>query len=466
MRTGGRLVTCFGIALIVLLAPTVASAHPLGNFTINLYVGLEVRPGEVRIDYVVDMAEIPTFQELASIDANRDGSASEEELDRWARDQGPRLARDVELSVAGQPVDFAVVSASAALRPGQAGLHTLRLEVAFGGALARAGTLRFTNRNFTNRIGWREITAVGVDGEPILRSSVPARSVSDKLLSYPQNLLQSPLDVTSARLTYEPGRSQDAVAGPVASDGSNARPGLADGGFAALVSRRGWLIALALALALAFGALHALGPGHGKTLMAAYLFGSGGRIRHAVAVGAAVAAMHTASVIVLGLIVLSAERLFPIERVYGWLGVVSGVLALALGGTLLRSRLRDDTHPTHRHPHAPRDRPPDGNPPMPLSRRGLVTLALAGGILPSPSALLVLLASVSIGRPAFGLALIAAFSIGLAATVVGVGAIALRARSFAERRVSWVAGRLVPIGSAAGIIVLGTALTVRALAQL
>ena len=103
---------------------------------------------------------------------------------------------------------------------------------------------------------------------------------------------------------------------------------------------------------------------------------------------------------------------------------------------------------------------------MPLSRRGLVTLALAGGILPSPSALLVLLASVSIGRPAFGLALIAAFSIGLAATVVGVGAIALRARSFAERRVSWVAGRLVPIGSAAGIIVLGTALTVRALAQL
>jgi nickel/cobalt transporter (NicO) family protein len=473
---------------IPLLAPAVAQAHPLGNFTVNAYAGLEIGRGQITIDYVVDMAEIPTFQALPTIDANGDGTESAAELDAYAAAQAPRLLRGLELSVGGTRVELSEQGETGALRPGQGGLHCLRLEIRFAGSAPRRGDLVFSDGNFADRIGWHEVTAVGVDGGSIVTSTVPSRSVSDRLLAYPQDLLQSPLRITTARVSYRPGTSTSTTPVEGATEPTTARPGVADGRFAALVSRRGaWLIGLALLLAAGLGALHALGPGHGKTLMAAYLVGSDGRLRHAVAVGVAVAAMHTASVLSLGLLVLSAERLFPVERVYGWLGLLSGVLAIAIGAGLLRSRLRRG-EVAHEHDHgevpAPHDHGhgeafgphehdhaggvPDGHlhPPRPMSKRGLVALALAGGVLPSPSALIVLLGSISIGRVGFGLALIAAFSVGLAASLVGAGALALRARSFVARRGSSLANRLLPIGSAAGIVVLGAFLAVRGLAQI
>jgi ABC-type nickel/cobalt efflux system permease component RcnA len=238
---------------------------------------------------------------------------------------------------------------------------------------------------------------------------------------------------------------------------------------------------------MAFGALHALGPGHGKTLMAAYLVGGGGRPKQAVAVGGAVAVMHTASVLALGFLVLSATRLFPPERVYPWLGLGSGLVALGLGAGLLVSRLgvwgdgrraslmhgadhehaRDDGH--HQHDehahggHAHAHAVPDASV---LSRRGLLALAVAGGILPSPTALVVLLASVAFHRVAYGLGLIAAFSVGLATALIVVGILALRARDLVSRRMSSNVGRLVPVFSASAIVALGLLLTVRGFVQL
>ena len=136
-------------------------------------------------------------------------------------------------------------------------------------------------------------------------SDVPATSVTDGLRTYPGDLLSSPLDVRTATATFAPGTSD---VGPSASEPTTAaeRPGIVGGAFADLVDRTGPLMVFALLLAFGFGALHALGPGHGKTLMAAYLVGAGGRARQAVAVGAAVATMHTASVLGLGLVVLGA----------------------------------------------------------------------------------------------------------------------------------------------------------------
>ncbi|HYX80451.1 MAG TPA: High-affinity nickel-transporter [Actinomycetota bacterium] len=470
-----------GVVLIAiavpLLAPAVAAAHPLGNFTVNTYEGLQIGSGRIHVDLVVDMAEIPTFQELPAIDANGDGVASSSELEAYAAAEAPRLLRGLDLRVDGSPVRLSALERSATLRPGQGGLHCLRVEVLFGGRIPDRGAITFSNDDFADRIGWREITAVGVDGGHVVRSSVPPRSVSDRLLAYPTDLLQSPLRVTSATVRYRPGAAT--TLSPAADGGtSSARPGVADGRFAGLVSRHGaWLIAIALALASALGALHALGPGHGKTLMAAYLVSADGRLRHAVSVGVAVAAMHTASVLSLGLLVFSAERLFPIERVYGWLGLLSGVLAIAIGAGLLRTRLRgrtgspqghDHVHP-HHHEHGGEGEPyPDhsGHARRPLSKRGLIALAFAGGILPSPSALIVLLGSISIGRVGFGLALIAAFSVGMAASLVGAGVLALRARAFVERRSAGRLARLLPIGSAAGIVLVGALLAARGLAQL
>lgn len=468
-----RLLAIAGMTAAIVLWPAAAFAHPLGNFTINLYSGIHLMTGEVRIDYVVDMAEIPTFQEMPNVDENGDGAASEAERAAWADRTAPELLSNLSLSVGGRPVELHVVSSSMRLRPGQGGLSILRMEATFGGAVADRGTIRYRDDNYPGRIGWREITAVGEGGAAVDRSSVPADSVSDALLSYPRDLLSSPPHVTEATVSYAPGVSLPAAPETRTPVAGGARAGVAGGAFADLVSRTGLpLIALSILLAVGFGALHALGPGHGKTLMAAYLVGSGGRIRQAAAVGGAVAVMHTASVLALGLVVLSAERLLAPERVYPWMGLASGLVALALGAGLLVSRLAawgnarrhemeheaGATH-EHGHVHAVPDEPA-------LSRRSLTALAVAGGILPSPTALVVLLASVAFHRVVFGLALIAAFSAGLAAALIAVGILAIRARDVVSRRMSSRWAQLVPVVSAGAIVAFGLVLTVRGFAQL
>lgn len=454
-----------------------ASAHPLGNFTVNLYSGLHVVPGEIRIDYVVDMAEIPTFQEFGGIDLDGDGETSPVELQAWATRTAPTLTSNLALSVDRRPVDVEVRTATAQLRPGQGGLPTLRFEGVFTASAGRRGAIAYRDGNFPGRIGWREITAVGEDGAALEGSSVPARSVSDTLLAYPQDLLSSPLDVHVMRATFHPGTSASAPSsGTVDRSTTGARPGVEGGPFAGLVEHRGLpFVILGLAVAMAFGAWHALLPGQGKTLMAAYMVGSGARVAQAVAVGSAVAVMHTASVLGLGLMVLTLERTFRPETLYPWLGLLSGLVALGLGVHLAISRLaswsaarRDDHGHGHVHPHGAGDghRHPHTVPEHgPVSRRGLVALALAGGILPAPSALLVMLAAINTHRVVYGLSLVLAFSAGLATALIVVGLGALRAREALSRRLNATVGRIVPVLSAGAIVAVGAFLTVRGVAQ-
>jgi ABC-type nickel/cobalt efflux system permease component RcnA len=295
----------------------------------------------------------------------------------------------------------------------------------------------------------------------LVSSSVPARSVSDGLLHYPRNLLSSPLHVTSARVAFGPGRSGAAPALP-RGPSNGPRPAVSGGAFARLATWSGLslpALILAFVLALGFGAVHALLPGHGKTIMAAYLVGAGGRARQAVQVGLAVALMHTASVLALGVVVLVLTAYAP-EQAYPWLTLASGVFVVALGAALVwvRGRKHRGEH-DHGHPHTHvSDRP--------LSRRSLAGLALAGGILPSPTALVVLLSTVHQHRVAFGLSLIVAFSAGLAGALVAVGLVALRARAALEPRLSGRMAHAVSLVSAAAIVVVGAVLVTQAVARL
>ena len=489
------------VGLAVLLLPAVASAHPLGNFTVNRYSGIQVSAGRVQVAYALDMAEIPTQQEKKRLDADGNGTITAAEFRTWSGKEARSLLAGVELSADGSPVRLRVTCSTAHFGPGQAGLPVLRLDAGFSGVLASPqGSISYRDQNDPERIGWREITAVGSGGTALQRSSVPASSVSDELHAYPKDLLSSPLDVRQASLTYGPGASDRTSTSPCAASGGESalRPGITGGGFADLVQRADVtpaVLALSLLLAIGFGALHAMGPGHGKTLMAAYLVGAGGRIRHATAVGGAVALMHTASVLGLGLLVLALERTFSPERVYPWLGVASGLVALGLGAALLVGRLGawanerrgGGAHPhIHETPPGPIASPPEaGGTPgpaaphshgpgththpvadAPLSRRGLTALAVAGGILPSPTALVVLLSAVSFHRVVFGLALIAAFSLGLAAALVVVGLVAIGARDAVTSRLSSGLGRLLPVFSAACIVGVGAFLTIRGAMQI
>ncbi len=483
MRTAvWRALTLLGVVAGTALLPAPAFAHPLGNFTISTSAAIALSPGAVRVDYVVDMAEIPTVQAMPELDADGDGDVSEDEGSAWAAARAPELLANLTLEVNGRPVALEAVTADVELLPGQAGLDILRLEATFSGDLDPRGELAFADANFADRVGWHEIVATSADGVAIAGSSAPATSLTDRLRTYPTDLLSSPLDVREATLSFAPGANVASSSIAEEVGGPTGRPGVVGGAFADLVERTGPVMVVALLLSFGFGAVHALGPGHGKTLMATYLVGAGGRVRQAVAVGGAVAVMHSASVLALGFVVLTATEVFAPERVYPWLGLASGLIALGLGAALLiarlggsgdRGRAHHDSgadrgghdeghrHEAHAHPH------PHPVPEGPvLSRRGLVALAVAGGILPSPTALVVLLASVALHRIGYGLALIGAFSLGLATALVAVGLLALRARDAVARRMSGRAARLLPLASAGAIAVLGIVLTVNGLAQL
>jgi ABC-type nickel/cobalt efflux system permease component RcnA len=245
--------------------------------------------------------------------------------------------------------------------------------------------------------------------------------------------------------------------------------------FVAAIDRRTGPLAtfVGVLIALAVGAAHALAPGHGKTIAAAYLVGDRGRTRHAVIMGASVAAMHTGSVLVLGLALYSASRRPDTERLTSWIEVATGATFVLLGGWLLvrRWRERDATgHHDHDHEHEhEHEHPLSQDPINPASWRGVAALGAAGGLLPSPSALLVLLTALALGRVAYGLILIAAFSVGLAASLTLIGAAVVKGRDVIHTR---AAGRVhdllhaAPLLGAGMVLALGLFLFSRAVVGL
>jgi len=483
LRRRALTVLSFGFAIVVAMATSgtpPASAHPLGNFTVNRYSGIVLSPGRVGVLYVLDMAEIPTFQERPQIDANNDGSESAGEVQAYASGKAATLLNGVTLAVDGRGVALRLTGSVVRFLPGQAGLATLRLEARFEGRIAAAGSATYRDWNYAGRIGWKEITVRSEAGVAVDGASVPGISDSRELLAYPKDLLSSPLSVTSATFRFHPGDPAALAASAATGSTVTGAPVASGGSFAALVRWRltPLVVALSLALAFLFGCLHALGPGHGKTITAAYLVGAGARVRHAMTVGVAVALMHTSSVLALGLVLFVLARTFPVEHVYPWLTLLTGVVALTLGTGLFLTRLmarrrhlgvvhghRHDHGEDHDHVQAgdhdhshPWDRPAAG--------RNLIALAVAGGILPSPTAFVVLTGSISAHRIGYGLGLIAAFSLGLATALILIGLLALRARSLvaAHLRGRWAA--LVPLGSALVIVGFGLFFAARGATQL
>ncbi len=186
---------------------------------------------------------------------------------------------------------------------------------------------------------------------------------------------------------------------------------------------------LAVLLAAAIGALHALGPGHGKALVGAYLLGGRGRTRDAVALGVLVATMHTLSVLLVGAVLATTQRAAVGPRVDTAIrGAAAAAVTLVGIGMLRRVRQRQRVPAgVHDHHHAP------PAPVAPLSRAGIVAIAAAGGLLPSPAAVLVLLTTLALGRPVVGILLVAAFGIGLAATLTAIGLLVLEGRAAVDR---------------------------------
>ncbi|MEP6696379.1 MAG: High-affinity nickel-transporter [Pseudonocardiales bacterium] len=499
-----------------------ASAHPLGNFTVNHYDGLRLRPDGLTDDAVVDTAEIPTLQQRPSVDRDADGQVSAGERASYARTQCAALASSLLLRVGKATVRWRVSASSFGYRQGAARLLVSRLECRLlaTSTLTARTTVAFEDRFQADRVGWHEITAEG-DGVQLIGSPVPTRSVSDGLRHYPNDLLSSPLDQRSVSLQARPGSGPSTFAGSATLPGAGpiARTlNRVNERFNALVGARHvtpLVGLLAVLLALLLGASHAALPGHGKTVMAAYIAGRRGTVRDAVTVGATVTVTHTAGVLVLGLLLTVVATLAG-ETLLGYLGVASGLLIAGIGAGLLRSAWHDrqrtrsgveDESPAvrlpqlapaqlaptsrsgpqahlnddgghdhghhhghvHVHGHVPGRDPAHGR----LSPRGLVGMGIAGGLVPSPTALVVLLAAIGLGRTVFGIGLVVAYGLGMAATLTCAGLLLVRLRgrldSLASHRWGGVAARLAsvtPLLTATLVLVVGAGLAIRGLAPL
>jgi len=423
------------LSLFFVLAPP-AGAHPLGNFTVNRFSRVVVAGDRVYVRYVLDLAEIPTFQDRGTL----------------ATAYVKRITRGVQLTVDGRRAALVPVGHALAHPAGAGGLETTRLELILRGPrIDDSARIDYRDSTYAGRIGWKEI-AVG---------DVP--SPSRELRTYPNDLLSSPLDVThvAATLATNDAAPPMLLSGPLL----QAPDRVADSGFAALVDDElsPGVVLLALLLAMFWGAAHALSPGHGKAIVAGYLVGTRGTARHAALLGLTVTITHTIGVFGLGLVTLALSQFVVPDQLYPWLNLASALLVVAVGLAVLRARFahaRAHRHGHDHHHHHDHDHGYEGG------LRGLIATGISGGILPCPTALVVLLAAISLHRVGYGLLLIVAFSVGLAAAITGIGLVAVSAKSFFSRKS--FEGRLVrllPTVSALVVLGLGVAMTLRALPE-
>jgi ABC-type nickel/cobalt efflux system permease component RcnA len=518
---------------LLLLAVGRAVAHPMGNFSISHYARLKAGPDRLTINYALDVAEIPTVTERTVMDTDHDGAISDAERHAYVERKVSELRDGLQVDIDARSVPLQTVAGGLDVRKGAGGLETLFLAADFTAPLPspHAGAVyrvEYRDNNLPDRTGWKEVIAVAEAGAGLRDSTVPAADRSQGLTVYPTDPAFPPPQVTEASFTITvlggsaaagvsrqppfvsrsdppfPSLSPPRTLGSTDAERETKDPntqsrtpndpttqrrpeGTRDPFTRAIALRQltPGLILLSLLLAFLWGGGHALTPGHGKTVVAAYLVGSRGTPRHALFLGAVVTLTHTFGVFALGLVTLFASRWIVPERLYPAITLLSGAAIAVVGAALLRQRLRalfatkdggrktedgrtaasvlrlpssvtTHDHGDGRHHHHVL--------PDEVSFRSLLALGISGGALPCPSALVVMLGAISLHRVAFGLLLILCFSLGLATVLTAVGlAFVYTGRLFARPLARWPFLRFLPAASALVVTAIGIALCVQAL---
>ena len=535
------------LLLIGALLVVSASAHPMGNFSVNHYSRIEMQSDRILVHYFIDLAEIPTYQELQQGNlAPSPGvpiNSKDPAITSYVATRGEELGRGLSLALDGRAVALRSISSGVIFPAGAGGLPTMKMGFVYAADypvnLDRAHmSLHYSDGNYAGHSGWKEIIATLAAGT-LIETSVPTTDRSDELSNYPTDLLNSPPQALDANVEVSlpalpPAGSNSEVTRSVFSHTARVRdtvsaPGLSQktitpvthastqspmrmvtpakpasaaatvpirleanqqqtprSRFTELITEQHlslWFLLTAAIIAIGLGALHALEPGHGKTIVAAYLVGSRGTARHAVLLGLIVTASHTAGVLGLGAITLYASRYIVPEQLYPWLGVFSGVTIAVLGCYMFLRRLTgaatDHSHePGSQHAHRfffmrkggegeeASESLIEAGVQKQVSLTQLFTLGVTGGIIPCPAALIVLLSAFALHRVALGFFLIVAFSVGLAAVLIGFGMAMVYARRFMTR---WqiegpLTKRWLPLASSAFITLLGAGLAVQAFA--
>jgi nickel/cobalt exporter len=471
---------------------TMLVAHPLGNFSVNHYAKFELGPHRVQMTYAIDLAEIPTFEMLR--DWGLKSSSPRDQLDPRAAAQAEAWIKNLSIRVDGAQVEPVFESAGLAIADGAGNLPVMRITAKIR-IPSPPGRLEYEDHNFAGRAGWKEIV-IAADPARLESSSQGNQDRSHALTAYPPDPLAAPPQDLRAEFVWLPEApvitSHRAPTAPVirpipqpvskpapvpaALTAQNAPAGtVIRNDFLSRLLRRDQLpfgmILIALVVAFGLGGAHALTPGHGKTIVAAYLVGSRGTMKHAALLGAMVTFTHTISVFALGAATLFLFRFIVPEKITEILGIVSGLSIFILGAWMLWKRLRHRIshshhhHHHHHHDHEHHHHAPAGHSHVPdgeITWGSLITLAVSGGLVPCESALVLLLSAIALGRVGLGLLLLLAFSLGLAGVLMATGMAVLYAKRILPKRKTdarnpWLGW--IPVGSAAVVTLVGMVLT-------
>jgi len=513
-----RIVQYFLAAAATLaLIPDPSLAHPMGNFSISHYAGIIIEGRFVEVRYFIDMAEIPTFQEMQK--NNIVAESDDPRARSYLLSQAEVFKMNLLLTLNGQPLSLETTSQDILFSSGAGNLPTMKFGIVYRAQVpvaceVKPCELEYHDANFSGRVGWKEVISSPGHGVTIQSSTVASRDRSSQLSNYPTDLINSPPHDLFAKIVYSVETSSDRVSAVIAqaktgathpwaahsrsmkhgTSGDSAKISAqttvqADGtsqpaqlkpnqkatprnSFTELMAINHinfGIVLLAAVIAAGLGALHALEPGHGKTIVAAYLVGSQGTAQHALLLGIIVTLSHTVGVYLLGAITLYAQKYILPDRIYPFLGVLSGALIAGMGCYLFLQRYlgAEFTHAHSEELSVGEGAPTDGarRQAGKVSSRQLLVLGITGGIIPCPAALVVLLSAVAVHRTGFGLFLIVAFSIGLAAVLITMGLAAVYAgHAMSRLRLEGsLVQRWLPMGSAAMIILLGLSIALRGL---
>lgn len=482
---------------IPFLAAIVVTAHPMGNFSVSHFTRFDVGKKAVNVTYVLDLAEIPTYQLMRdwNLDPAADAKIPQATLDEKASKQAAEWIKQLDFTSDGVRIQPKQGSTTVKLSDGAGGMHVSRIETSLRLENVQ-GKLAFEDRNYPDRAGWKEIVIESTDGTPIIQASQSGTDRSKALTEYPSDPTLTPPQDLRANIEWHVDKPVivtkivpiEQPAAPVTQAATPA-PATAPKPIAGEVTKGDYLsrmlsqhdipfnvMLIGIAVAFAFGALHAKSPGHGKTMVAAYLVGSRGTMKQAAFLGGMVTLTHTISVFILGLVTLAFAKYLAPEKLVTWLGVASGLSIVLIGTTLFYKRLRtlghghshgphhhhhhhDDDH-THDHDHGPHGHShvPEGE----VSIKSLIALGASGGMVPCPSALVLLLISISLGHVGLGLLLLISFSLGLAGVLMAIGMLVIYAKQWLPDPVKTSrhpAFRLIPIFSAFVIVCIGLVMT-------
>jgi len=403
-------VSVLWVACLSFLGAASAAAHPLGNFTINHLARIGANERELRVHYVLDIAEIPTFQIMQAA-----GAWTPARMRAWASDESAIVSDGLHIAANGVALPLHLDGTSAKTRPGAGGLPILYWTGDYTAPIPLKATIAVRDSVYADRrIGWKDIVLPGI-ADP-----------TNALRSYPSALIGSPRRNDAATFDVKDGRiahvrvngDEDTAAGGMSLVRVSALSDL----FARDSQTPLWVLFTVLA-AFGLGALHALEPGHGKALLAFTLVGARATFKQAVILAAALTFAHTIAVVLLGVLLCFAAG-FATESLFTWITLISGAAVAFIGARSLSGATAHAlAHHYHHHHHHDGDHAHSHAVPgsAPLHFRSAVIAAMSGGIAPCPAAIVVLLTALHLHRVGYGLALIVIFSLGLATVLSAIG---------------------------------------------